>query len=174
VRTDIKRQAAISDCGKFRYALSREWNTDKPLLVFIMLNPSTADALLDDPTIRKCIGFAERNGFGAAEVYNLFAYRATDPKDLKRAGYPVGPENDPLLFDMLRQLQHDSSFKVVCAWGANARDQQIGIRAMDVTRKLHARGIKLHHLRLTADGIPCHPLMLPYSCGINEWSPHAR
>lgn len=164
------KAAYVSDCGKFRYALSRRWGHGRTM-VFIMLNPSIADAFMDDPTIRKCLGFARRNGFEAIEVYNLFAYRATDPKDLKRGGYQVGPENDMVIEIMLAQLldKRDGS-KVVCAWGANARDKVIGGRANQLRGNLYLRGVPLHVLKLTKDGIPSHPLMLPYSCELTEWN----
>ena len=93
----IKR-ATISEDGLYRYALSRTWEGPIWSLAFIMLNPSTADATEDDPTIRKCIGFAQRNGCNAIEVVNLFAFRATDPNDLRRAGYPVSPMMSSFFF----------------------------------------------------------------------------
>jgi hypothetical protein len=89
----MKRTAIVSDCGRFRYHLRREWSAGSTLL-FVMLNPSTADADVDDNTIRRCVGFGQAEGFGAVEVVNLFAFRATDPADLRRAGYLVGPDND--------------------------------------------------------------------------------
>ena len=85
--------ALLSSCGTYRYRLWRYWHTEREPLIFIMLNPSTADAMQDDPTIRKCIGFAKRLGFGGIEVVNLFAYRATDPRDLRANGYQVGPDD---------------------------------------------------------------------------------
>lgn len=154
--------ATISTCERFRYVLQRSWNQTLPALMFIMLNPSTADAHEDDPTIRKCIGFADRNGFGSIIVCNLFAYRATDPKDLARAGFPVGPENDAHMEDELRTLSQcvDGS-KIVFAWGAHARKHSA--RVAQVDHLVRSRGHEPHALKLLADGIPSHPLMLPYS-----------
>lgn len=153
----MKRSAVISGCGQFRYHLSRNWtDEDAAILLFVMLNPSTADAETDDPTIRKCIGFADRLRYGAIEVVNLFAYRATDPRALKAAGYPVGPENDGCIAAAARRATD-----VVCAWGANARGLA---RPAAVLGLLQQCGVRPKYLHKTADGIPSHPLMLPYSC----------
>jgi hypothetical protein len=120
-----------------------------------MLNPSTADADQDDPTIRKCIGFADRLGFGAIVVANLFAFRATDPANLRRAGYLVGPENDHAIAAAAR----DSNL-TICAWGAHARGLARPGEAHAILRGI---GVTPKALDLTADGIPRHPLMLRYS-----------
>ncbi|WP_368188730.1 DUF1643 domain-containing protein [Aeromonas sp. R7-3] len=85
------RHAVFSPCRTYRYALSRVWATDKPYALFIGLNPSTADETLDDPTIRRCIDFAKRRGYGGLVMANLFAYRATDPEVMKRAAEPRHP-----------------------------------------------------------------------------------
>ncbi len=155
--SDVKKHATISDCGKFRYRLWRKWGCGSPLL-FIMLNPSTADADVDDPTIRRCLRFAMDQDFGALEVVNLFAYRATDPKELRRAGYPIGPENDQHIADAVRD-----SAAVCLAWGSNAAGLE---RPQIVLQQLRAMGVsrRLMCLRLTRGGYPQHPLMLPSSC----------
>lgn len=147
--------AVVSECGAYRYRLRRHWGGG-PRLAFIMLNPSKADASADDPTIRKCMGFARRLGFDGIEVGNLFAYRATDPNDLKRAGFPVGPDNDQHLRAML--LFHPN---VVCAWGSNAAGHP---RVSEVLRLLdeHPAVPTPLALRVNRDGTPAHPLMLPY------------
>jgi hypothetical protein len=157
----MKRDATISDCGRFRYRLTREWDSALKPLVFIMLNPSTADAAEDDPTIRKCIGFATRLGFGGIEVFNLFAFRATKPADLRNAGYPIGPDNDSIITGRLEAMQAHERGYVICAWGANARNLN---RPRELASYLALAGVRLRALRLLADGIPEHPLMLPYSC----------
>lgn len=158
--SDMKRSAVISECGKYRYILRRSWDISRPALGFVMLNPSTADADKDDPTIRKCIGFADRMGFGAIVVTNLFAHRATDPANLRRAGYPIGPDNDFWIEQGARESE-----MVVAAWGANARNLD---RPRQVLQLLTLHCKRPHALRLTADGIPCHPLMLPYTCNLME------
>lgn len=158
----MDRQAIISDCGTFRYRLSRMWSPTPPL-AFVMLNPSTADANLDDPTIRKCIGFAERLGFGGIDVVNLFAFRATDPKDLRNNGSQVGPENDYAIQRCARLARAYGS-PVICAWGANARSPLGQARATTVRKMLGDMNVELRALRLLRDGVPEHPLMLPYSC----------
>lgn len=157
-KIDMQKQATISDCGMFRYQLSRRWGQGRPML-FVMLNPSTADASVDDPTIRKCIGFAQRNGCEAIEVVNLFAYRATDPRDLARAGYPIGPLNDDHIAAAAASTKCAGGI-VVCAWGAHARGLY---RANDVSIRLAKICCEPHALKLLSDGTPAHPLMLPYA-----------
>jgi hypothetical protein len=149
------RTATISDCQRFRYRLGRSWDAGETLL-FVMLNPSTADAHEDDATIRRCIRFAQQEGFAALEVVNLFAFRATDPKELRRAGYPVGPENDRHITDAAR-----AAAKVCLAWGANVAGLE---RPQVVIPLLRAAGAPLHVLRMTRSAYPQHPLMLPSSC----------
>ena len=156
----MKRTATISQCQQFRYLLSRDWNDAMPRAAFIMLNPSTADADIDDPTIRKCITFAKNAGMGSLDVVNLFAYRATKPADMKKAGWLRGPENDAYIERAVKRAAI-----TICAWGANARDlgRQAEVRAL-----LKAWCVKPHALRLLFDGVPEHPLMLPYSCKLLE------
>lgn len=155
------KTALVSDCGRFRYHLSRQWDDTLKPLPFIMLNPSTADAHEDDPTIRKCIGFANRLGFGGIEVFNLYAFRATQPKDLRAHGYLVGDENDSIITGRLQELGMLDGGYVICAWGANARNLS---RPKSVISHLSLAGVRLRALRLLADGTPEHPLMLPYTC----------
>jgi hypothetical protein len=150
--------AVISECQRFRYLLTRGWHGGtRSNLGFVMLNPSTADAESDDPTIRKCIGFAQQMGYCGIVVTNLYAYRATDPADLKRAGYPAGPENDAYLERAAKNMSVDT---MVCAWGAEARGMSRPTEVLSLLRKL---GVKPHALALTKDGIPRHPLYLPYT-----------
>lgn len=170
-RDGVNRAAIMSSCKRFRYLLSRRWNEALPALMFVMLNPSTADAHVDDPTIVKCIGFAKRMGYGGIEVFNLFAYRATDPNELRRAGYPVGPENDALFGQYLREYfeasMHIGAFnevRVICAWGANARVEEARHRAHEVIERIRRVGAVPVALKLLDDGVPSHPLMLPYTC----------
>jgi hypothetical protein len=122
----MKRSAYISPCGAYRYSLSREW-APGPACTFIMLNPSTADADIDDPTIRRCIGFAKAWGFGGLAVVNLFAFRATSPKDMQSAAEPVGPANDAAIADGV-----GLSTIAVAAWGVHGtyRGRDLEVRRM--------------------------------------------
>lgn len=157
--------AVISACQQFRYYLWRHWDVERPVLCFIMLNPSKADAVEDDPTIRKCIGFAKRYGYGGIDVLNLFAYRSTDPIAMRNAGYLVGPDNDHYI-NTIADVAASNKGAVVCAWGKNASGHP---RTVEVCGMLDDLGIKAHYLRLNGDGSPAHPLMLPYSCRLTEW-----
>lgn len=157
----MNRAALLSPCGTYRHTLLRQWDPKLPTACVVMLNPSTADAEKDDPTIRKLIGFGRRLGWGGFEVVNLFSYRATKPADLKRAGYPgqsVG-DDDFIIRAALTSLR--TGGPVICAWGANAR----GLQRPEVVRiRLRQSHVPLHALRLLPDGTPEHPLMLPYTC----------
>lgn len=145
--------AVISDCGKYRYVLKRSLGSVlrwyKPML-FIMLNPSTADAMTDDPTIRKCMGFAKREGMTHITVVNLFALRSTFPKQLKLADDPVGPLNDQYLDEEIKRHA-----VVVAAWGAH----QFALgRALKVYREHQP----FMCLGTTKHGCPRHPLYVGY------------
>jgi hypothetical protein len=160
---EMIRQAVISDCQKYRYVLYREWaEPDDPfgilVLNFVMLNPSTADAEVDDATIRKCIGFAKLNGYNAIRVVNLFAWRATDPKELQKSYVEaldiIGPDND----SYVRELPKEET--VVVAWGSTFQNEYFVKRRIRDTIKLLDR--KLYCLGKTKDGHPRHPVMLGY------------
>jgi hypothetical protein len=142
-----RSHAVFSDCRLYRYRLERRWG-EGILGAFLMLNPSTADEFQDDPTIRRCIGFAKREGWGGLVILNLFAFRATDPKDMERAADPIGAEND--------QHLNAASFRVngplVAAWGAHRSAVD---RARYVTAFLRW---PMLCLGTTADGSPRHPL----------------
>lgn len=146
----IERRTIFSSCRTWRYTLWRELELGNPSYVmFIGLNPSTADEVKDDPTIRRCIDFAKRWGYGALCMTNLFAFRATDPKVMKAAQDPVGPDNDR----WLKEIGASAGLRVA-AWGAHgthrARDEAVmGLLADD-----------LSCLALTKDGDPRHPLYL--------------
>lgn len=157
----MKSDALISPCGQYRHWLTRCWDEGKPVACVIMLNPSKADASVNDPTIRKLIGFGERLGWGGFVVVNLFAYRATKPAALKAAGYPGQRiEDDEHIIAAAHEALR-SGGQVICAWGANARGMQ---RPRIVRAVLRGAGVReLHALRLLADGTPEHPLMLPYN-----------
>lgn len=139
--------AVLSSCGQYRYELWRRW-AEGPHVLFIMLNPSTADAANDDATIRKCVAYAKRWGFGALCVGNLFAFRATDPKDMKSAADPIGPENDATL----ARLSSEAGV-IVAAWGAHGTHMNRDKAVMKMLPTINA-------LHVTKDGSPGHPLYL--------------
>lgn len=150
----VAKAALISDCGLYRYTLSRQWDGDMPSLPIIMLNPSTADADNDDPTIKRCISFGKREGFGGIRVFNLFAYRATSPADMKAMSDPIGPMNAEYLWLVLRQSGLEGT-PVLCAWGTHGahRRQDRAVRVM-----AQKAGARLVCLGMTKDGHPKHPL----------------
>lgn len=113
----MKRSAVLSACGRYRYSLEREWGLG-PRALFVMLNPSTADAEVDDPTIRRCIAFARREGCGSLEVVNLYALRATDPRELEAATRRLAGRGR-INSDAIRRAMHRSSGPWVAAWGAH-------------------------------------------------------
>ena len=149
---EIEKAAVISACGAYRYSLTRKWS-GAPLLPFVMLNPSTADAKEDDPTIRRCIGFARREGAGGLIVANLYALRLPSPEALWSARDPIGLENLRTLIGLAAQA-FDQSASIICAWGALARQDQID----GALRMFHASGARLACLGRTQRGAPRHPL----------------
>lgn len=153
------KSATLSPCKRYRYDLWRQWDTTKAHLLVVGLNPSTADATLDDPTIRRCIGFARLWGFGGLCMANLFAYRDTDPKRMKLAPEPVGPENDAILTDIA-----STAGMMLAAWGVhgshNDRDQA-------VLALLREQGDPVYCLGTTKCGQPRHPLFMPKSTSVS-------
>lgn len=153
--------ATFSEDRVFRYRLWRTWAEGMPrTLVVIGLNPSTADETMNDPTIRRCIQFAKREGCGSLVMLNLFAFRATDPVALRRryvAGWDcVGPLNDSAIIDACTLPQ----VVVVAAWGGLGK---LGGRDEQVLKILRARGVRVHCLGLTKLDTPRHPLYLPHT-----------
>lgn len=149
--TQIHQRAQISECGRYRYTLHRWWG-DGDRLAFVMLNPSTADAEVDDPTIRRCMGFARALGLDGIRVFNLYAFRATKPADLWQTAEPTGgARNDDLLRELLLQAKRQ---QVIAAWGANAKADRVD-EVMSWLGSEH-----LLALGLTKAGAPRHPLYL--------------
>lgn len=164
----LKRTAKLSDCGTYRYSLARTWDPNLGAALFVCLNPSTADHTADDPTVRKCVGFAKRWGFGSMWVVNLFAYRATDPKDLRAAQRRgVDIVGDPVNRQAITEAATVAD-RVVLAWGANASSWSP--YAATVTARIRADlpNRPLWHLGRTVDGQPLHPSMLAYSTPLQE------
>lgn len=146
----IQNSGAVFDLtGTYRYSLWRAWSFDYPRVVFIMLNPSTADGMRNDPTIRRCIQFAHVWKFGSLEVVNLFAYRATSPCELLKADDPIGRENDRFLIAAMKRGSH-----IIVAWGTKGtlfeRNREV-IQLLVSDKKIFCLG-------MTKDGHPLHPL----------------
>lgn len=140
---------------KYRFRLSREWDHRKPVVLFIMLNPSTADENVLDPTLTRCRKYAEAWGFGKMMVGNLWALRSTDPKALLTHPDPVGFGNIGHLVTM-----HEASALTVVGWGANVKHPTLSQHAASVLQML--REVKpVYALRITKEGHPQHPLYLP-------------
>jgi hypothetical protein len=148
--------AVVSACGKYRYVLTRRVGPGRRTAAFVLLNPSTADATRDDPTIRRCIGFARRWHCGRLVVLNLFAFRATHPAELKRTDAPVGPRNRA----WYRRLLPPRNGVVVCGWGAHGEHRG---QAAAVLAWMVELGVEPLALGLTKNGHPRHPLYLPYT-----------
>ena len=145
--------ATFSPCRRWRYLLWRRWDSARPVANFLMLNPSTADEVKLDPTCARARDYAERWGYGALVVTNIFAFRNTDPNRMKAVADPVGPGNDAAIVRAAREAGI-----VVCAWGNHGGF--LG-RSTQVLEKLKANGIRLHAWRVNAGGEPAHPLYLP-------------
>lgn len=153
--------ALVSGDGRYRYWLTRTWGTG-PYATFVMLNPSTADAAVDDPTIRRCVGFAKSWGCAGLNVVNLYALRSTDPKGLWLAEDPVGPECDRYLASFAATAAHFGT-PLIAAWGANAKPER-------VAHVLRLNGMQaLTALGVTKDGAPRHPLYLRSDAQPEPW-----
>lgn len=147
---EYEATAVLSEDKKYRYQLARQWAKKGKTIAFICLNPSTADASTDDPTVRRCIRYAKNCGGARLLLGNLFGYRATDPRELKRVADPIGKENDMWLSKIA-----DISDVIIAAWGLHGTFCQ---RDVEVLSKFNG---KLSVLHLTKDGYPSHPLYLP-------------
>ncbi len=155
----IQSEATFSPCRTWRYSLLRRW-APGDYTMFIGLNPSTADETQDDPTVRRCIRYAQSWGYGALYMTNIFAFRATDPLVMKRFDDPVGPENDTALI----RLAADAGI-VIAAWGVHG--EHLG-REKTVRHYLSFVN-RLHVLKLTKGGHPCHPLYLKADLRPQPW-----
>lgn len=155
----IKRSAIFSPCRTWRYTLEREWDAALPRVMFVLLNPSTADEKHDDPTNRRGMGFARKWGYGSIVFTNLFAFRTPYPKELRKADDPVGPRNDSVIVQ-----QAELADKVVLAWGTHGvyrdRDQEV----LELLKPF-----SLFCLRLTKAGHPYHPLYLKAKTKPQRW-----
>ncbi len=152
------KTATLSDNRKYRYTLWRTWEYEKSYVVFIGLNPSTADETEDDPTIRRCIGYVKSWGYGSLCMVNLFAFRATNPINMQIQSEPVGPENDTFIFDVCKK-----AMLVIAAWGTSGTFLQ---RDKEVIKLIP----NLHYLKLTKLGFPAHPLYLKKNLKPVKWN----
>jgi hypothetical protein len=157
---DTGRSAVISADGVYRYRLERCWR-DGDTVAWIMLNPSTADADTDDPTLRRITAFSRGWGFGRLIVANLYALRATDPGQLWTAPDPVGPDNDRHIADAV------SCHEVIVAWGTNAKPERV-VQVLDVIGRQPGVG-HLHCLGVTKSGAPKHPLYVAGNTPMTLW-----
>lgn len=149
----VRKNASIDNTQKYRYWLLREWDVTLPKMVFVMLNPSTADANIDDPTIKRCISFAKDSGYGSIQVVNLFAFRATDPKEIKNKEIdPIGEKNNTYILRTCKDAD-----LVIAAWGENGKFKS---RNAFVESLICKEGIDLYCLGLTKEGYPRHPLFV--------------
>ena len=160
---DAASFAVYSDCEPYRYSLTRVWDETGSRALFIMLNPSTATEVQNDPTVERCERRARTLGYGAFRVLNIFAWRATDPRDMRAAGDPIGPGNDAAILESLPW-----SGGVICAWGTHGAHLN---RGPEVEVLLRGAGAELQHLGLSKDGHPKHPLYIGYSVQPMPWLP---
>lgn len=150
----------FSSCRRWRYLLWRRWDGAKPAANFLMLNPSTADEVKLDPTCSRARDYAERWGYGALIVTNVFAFRSTNPDKLRAVKDPVGPGNDAAILRAAKEAAI-----VVCAWGNHGAFRDRSSQVKNLLKK-----IELHSLRLNANGEPAHPLYLPGALKPRRWA----
>jgi hypothetical protein len=151
----MKTGAKFSIDRVYRYSLHRIWNSTKPRLAYVLLNPSTADETSDDATIKRCITRAFLLDFGAVEILNLFALRSTDPHNLLTAQDPIGPDNDAAILEGILRAK-----LVICGWGTPGSFRDRGPAVLHLIR---TAGFIPHALKTNSDGSPSHPLYLKYS-----------
>lgn len=151
----MRGSATFDRTGTYRYTLHRRWDADRPRICFCLLNPSTADAKVLDPTLTRCLRYAQAWGFGAMEVVNIFALRSTDPRGLRETADPIGPDNDRAIKRAARRCE-----LLIAGWGnAHNIHRSLGARAAHVRELLLGIG-EVHCLGVTGAGEPKHPLYL--------------
>jgi hypothetical protein len=173
-------EASFSGCGRYRYRLSRELGGTKTI-AFIMLNPSTADGTKDDPTIRRCKGFARDWGYGRLLIVNLYAFRATEPRDMwrmcegggdltKRPEFILGEDNDSAIVRATCEARGSGGI-VICAWGKGGTTNKslLAVHAARQARVARLVGGDLYCLGENGDGSPKHPLYLPEYTEASVW-----
>lgn len=158
---DAASIAVYSDCERYRYSLSRVWDEAGPRVLFIMLNPSKATEVQNDPTVERCERRSRVLGFGGFRVMNIFAWRETDPRLLRAAPDPVGTDNDRLLLEGL-----DWADMVIAGWGVHGEHLN---RGPEVEAVLRGAGTDLHCLGVSKAGHPRHPLYIAYATEPQVW-----
>lgn len=158
---DAPSTAIYSDCERYRYSLTRIWDDDGQKVLFVMLNPSTATEVQNDPTVERCERRARTLGFGGFQVTNIFAWRDTDPRNMRAAADPVGPQNDKTIL-----AGADWADSIVCAWGTHGAHLN---RGAQVEALLRSAQHPLLQLGLTKDGHPKHPLYIGYAVRPEPW-----
>lgn len=158
---DAHSVALYSDCERYRYELTRVWDESGPKALFVMLNPSTATEVQNDPTVERCERRARVLGFGAFRVTNIFAFRATDPRVMRAADDPVGPANDDAIAGSVPWAD-----RIICAWGTHGAFMDRGAQVEHLLRKT---GRELYHLGLSKAGHPKHPLYIGYQVQPMPW-----
>lgn len=167
-RADVlARSALFSPCGRYRYRLSRYWDPAVKPITFLLLNPSTATAEENDPTVERCQRRAFEYGAGGVEIVNLFAWRATDPAAMLAAEDPVGPDNDLAIIEAA-----DLASKVVCAWGNHGAHRGRGDHVKSML--MADPRIRLFHLGITGAGQPRHPLYVGYQRRPAPWEARCK
>lgn len=161
LKGDAASVAIYSDCEQYRYILTRVWDENGPRLTYVMLNPSTATEVQNDPTIERCERRARALGYGGIKITNIFAWRDTDPKNLKKAKHPVGPENDALVAEAAGWAD-----LTLCGWGAHG--DHLG-RGAEIAAVLRATGQPLATLGTSKAGHPRHPLYISYQTQPTPW-----
>ncbi len=151
-----KREAVFSPCRQYRYRLAQIWDASKAPLTWLMLNPSTADEVKNDPTVERCERRARMWGYGGSIVFNIFAFRATDPKNMRAQPDPVGPDNDMWLRKIAAQSRE---FDVIAGWGEHGEHLSRGGAVLDIFRQ---EGGCISALKINASGHPAHPLYIAY------------
>lgn len=160
-KNDAFSTAVYSDCERYRYSLTRIWDTGGQRVMFVMLNPSTATEVQNDPTVERCERRARALGFGAFRVTNIFAWRDTDPRAMRAAKDPVGPENDATILDGCQWAD-----RVVAAWGTHGAHLHRGAHMQALLSDMDA---PVFHLGLSKHGHPKHPLYIAYAQQPQKW-----
>lgn len=160
-KDDAKSTAIYSDCERYRYSLTRVWELKGKKAFFVMLNPSTATEVQNDPTVERCERRSRALGFGGFQVANIFAWRDTDPRKMRAAADPIGPDNDAAI-----SMGCNWADQIICAWGTHGEHRGRGAAVEAIMR---ATNLPLYHLGLSKAGHPKHPLYIAYAVQPELW-----